>query len=66
MKNEEIELFEKLLENISESEKNLNNFIKNLDQKSGDATDLKEISLSLEKTLNRLRNLNDNTYSEEE
>ena len=54
------------MENIYESENKLKNFIENLEQKSDDATDLYEISASLEETLNQLRNLNDNKFSEEE
>tara|TARA_Y200000002_G_scaffold383140_1_gene403503 strand:+ start:4440 stop:4640 length:201 start_codon:yes stop_codon:yes gene_type:complete len=66
MKNEDIKLYKQLLENIYESENKLKNFIENLEQKSDDATDLYEISASLEETLNQLRNLNDNKFSEEE
>ncbi len=66
MKNEDIKLYKQLLENIYESENKLKKFIENLEQKPDDATDLYEISASLEETLNQLRNLNDNKFSEEE
>tara|TARA_X000000950_G_scaffold288773_1_gene407290 strand:- start:1677 stop:1877 length:201 start_codon:yes stop_codon:yes gene_type:complete len=66
MKNEDIKLYKQLLENIYESENKLKKFIENLEQKPDEATDLHEISASLEETLNQLRNLNDNKFSEEE
>ncbi|MFL2689099.1 MAG: hypothetical protein ACJ0GJ_01995 [Candidatus Actinomarina sp.] len=66
MKNDDIELLEKLLNNIYESENKLKNFIENLNQKLDNGGDLDEISESLEKTLNQLRDLNDKKFSEEE
>lgn len=66
MKNDDIELLEKLLNNIYESENKLKNFIENLNQKLDNGEDLDEISESLEKTLNQLRDLNDKKFSEEE
>tara|TARA_B100000886_G_C20064588_1_gene343174 strand:- start:44 stop:244 length:201 start_codon:yes stop_codon:yes gene_type:complete len=66
MKNDDIELLEKLLDNIYESENKLKNFIENLNQKLDNGEDLDEISESLEKTLNQLRDLNDKKFSEEE
>tara|TARA_E500000178_G_C16977681_1_gene734188 strand:- start:80 stop:280 length:201 start_codon:yes stop_codon:yes gene_type:complete len=66
MKNDDIELLEKLLNNIYESENKLKNFIENLNQKLVNGGDLDEISESLEKTLNQLRDLNDKKFSEEE
>ena len=66
MKNDDVELLEKLLDNIYESENKLKNFIENLNQKLDNGEDLDEISESLEKTLNQLRDLNDKKFSEEE
>jgi len=66
MKSENDELFKKLLDNISESEDLLKRYLKEIDGKFDEATELQEISNALEKTFKQLNDLKNDKFSEEE
>ena len=66
MKSENDELLKKLLDSISESEDLLKGYLKEIDEKYIDATELHEISNALEKTLKQIKDLKNDKFSEEE
>ena len=66
MKSENDELLKKLLDNISESEDLLKRYLKEIDGKFDEATELQEISNALEKTFKQLNDLKNDKSSEEE
>jgi len=66
MKSENDELLKKLLDSISESEDLLKGYLKEIDEKYVDATELNEISNALEKTLKQINDLKNDKFSEEE
>lgn len=66
MKSENDELLNKLLDNISESEDLLKRYLKEIDKKFDEATELQEISNALEKTFKQLNDLKNDKFSEEE
>tara|TARA_B100001939_G_scaffold313429_1_gene297231 strand:+ start:15 stop:215 length:201 start_codon:yes stop_codon:yes gene_type:complete len=66
MKSENDELLNKLLDNISESEDLLKRYLKEIDGKFDEATELQEISNALEKTFKQLNDLKNDKFSEEE
>ncbi len=66
MKEDNNDLLKKLYENISESENKLNYFLKNFKDNFDNIEELYEISASLEKSLNQLKYLKDEDFSEEE
>ena len=66
MKSENDELLKKLLDNISESEDLLKRYLKEIDGKFDEATELQEISNALEKTFKQLNDLKNDKFSEEE
>ena len=66
MKSKNDELLKKLLDNISESEDLLKRYLKEIDGKFDEATELQEISNALEKTFKQLNELKNDKFSEEE
>ena len=66
MKSENDELLKKLLDNISESEDLLKRYLKEIDGKFDEATELQEISNVLEKTFKQLNDLKNYEFLEEE
>ncbi len=66
MKSENDELLNKLLDNISESEDLLKRYLKEIDEKFDEATELQEISNVLEKTFKQLNDLKNYEFLEEE
>ena len=66
MEKDNNDLLKKLYENISESENKLNYFLKNFKNNFDNIEELYEISASLEKSLNQLKYLKDEDFSEEE
>tara|TARA_B100000963_G_C22280837_1_gene517033 strand:+ start:377 stop:577 length:201 start_codon:yes stop_codon:yes gene_type:complete len=66
MKEDNNDLLKKLYKNISESENKLNYFLKNFKDNFDNIEELYEISASLEKSLNQLKYLKDEDFSEEE
>ena len=66
MKSKNDELLKKLLDNISESEDLLKRYLKEIDGKFDEATELQEISNALEKTFKQLNDLKNYEFSEEE
>ena len=66
MKSKNDELLKKLLDNISESEDLLKRYLKEIDWKFDEATELQEISNALEKTFKQLNDLKNDKFSEEE
>ena len=66
MKSENDELLKKLLDSISESEDLLKGYLKEIDEKYVDATELHKISNALEKTLKQIKDLKNDKFSEEE
>ena len=66
MEKDNNDLLKKLYENISESENKLNYFLKNFINNFDNIEELYEISASLEKSLNQLKYLKDEDFSEEE
>ena len=66
MKSKNDELLKKLLDNISESEDLLKRYLKEIDGKFDEATELQEISNALEKTFKQLNDLKNDKSSEEE
>ena len=66
MKSKNDELLNKLLDNISESEDLLKRYLKEIDGKFDEATELQEISNALEKTFKQLNDLKNDKFSEEE
>ena len=66
MKSKNDELLKKLLNNISESEDLLKRYLKEIDGKFDEATELQEISNALEKTFKQLNDLKNDKSSEEE
>ena len=66
MKSENDELLNKLLDNISESEDLLKRYLKEIDGKFDEATELQEISNALEKTFKQLNDLKNYEFLEEE
>ncbi len=66
MKSKNDELLKKLLDNISESEDLLKRYLKEIDGKFDEATELQEISNVLEKTFKQLNDLKNDKFSEEE
>jgi|TARA_B100000242_G_scaffold214943_1_gene156741 hypothetical protein len=66
MKSKNDELLKKLLDNISESEDLLKRYLKEIDGKFDEATELQEISNALEKTFKQLNDLKNDKFSEEE
>jgi len=66
MKSKNDELLKKLLDNISESEDLLKRYLKEIDEKFDEATELQEISNVLEKTFKQLNDLKNYEFSEEE
>ena len=66
MKSKNDELLKKLLDNISESEDLLKRYLKEIDEKFDEATELQEISNVLEKTFKQLNDLKNDKFSEEE
>ena len=66
MKSENDELLKKLLDSISESEDLLKGYLKEIDGKFDEATELQEISNALEKTFKQLNDLKNDKFSEEE
>ena len=65
MEKDNNDLLKKLYENISESENKLNYFLKNFKDNFDNIEELYEISASLEKSLNQLKYLKDEDFSEE-
>ncbi len=66
MKSKNDELLKKLLDNISESEDLLKRYLKEIDGKFDEATELQEISNALGKTFKQLNDLKNDKFSEEE
>ena len=66
MKSKNDELLKKLLDNISESEDLLKRYLKEIDGKFDEATELQEISNALDKTFKQLNDLKNDKFSEEE
>lgn len=66
MKEDNNDLLKNLYKNISESENKLNYFLKNFKDNFDNIEELYEISASLEKSLNQLKYLKDEDFSEEE
>ena len=66
MKSKNDELLKKLLDNISESEDLLKRYLKEIDKKFDEATELQEISNALEKTFKQLNDLKNDKFSEDE
>ena len=66
MKSKNDELLKKLLDNISESEDLLKRYLKEIDGKFDEGTELQEISNALEKTFKQLNDLKNDKFSEEE
>ena len=66
MKSKNDELLKKLLDNISESEDLLKRYLKEIDGKFDEASELQEISNVLEKTFKQLNDLKNDKFSEEE
>ena len=66
MKSENDELLKKLLDSISESEDLLKGYLKEIDEKFDEATELQEISNVLEKTFKQLNDLKNYKFLEEE
>ena len=66
MKSKNDELLKKLLNNISESEDLLKRYLKEIDEKFDEATELQEISNVLEKTFKQLNDLKNYEFLEEE